>query len=339
MSLFSKQIGPQYSFNSDPWSVITMMRRTQLGVLILALNLSSVSLSQESRDEKPDKQVQNSDTKSQESIIRDYDVVYTKASGQELKLDVARPSGEGEPLATIIVIHGGGWRGGNKESNRRFLDQFAAQGFVAVSPQYRLVPNATFPAQIHDVKAAVRWLKTNAGKYRIDPNRIGAMGFSAGGHLALMLGTANPEDGLEGDLEPKGPDSRIRAVVNYFGPTDLDADDIPDESKPLVDAFLGGRVSEKKAEASKASPLDLLTPNDAPILTFQGTKDPLVPHSQAIKLAEAMTEKGVAGRLELFIGEGHGWENIENTLEEATQFLEANLKKLETSDFRGRRKR
>jgi len=262
-------------------------------------------------------------------IKRDYDLVYTKAGETELKIDVARPAGDGEPLATILVIHGGGWRGGNKESNRRFLDMLAAKGFVAASPQYRLVPKATFPAQVHDVKAAVRWLKAHTKQYRVDPDRIGAMGFSAGGHLALMLGVTSSNDGLEGDLEPKGPDTKIRAVVNYFGPTDLDADDIPEISKPLVDAFLGGPVAEKKAEASKASPLDFVSEGDPPILTFQGTKDPLVPHSQSYKLADAMTSKGVSGRVALYVGDGHGWEGIETTLEEAADFLEANLKKPE----------
>lgn len=262
-------------------------------------------------------------------VKRDYDLVYTKAGETELKLDIARPAGDGEPLATIVVIHGGGWRGGNKESNRRFLDMLAAKGFVAVSPQYRLVPKAVFPAQVHDVKAAVRWLKTHAKEHRIDPDRIGAMGFSAGGHLALMLGVAGSADGLEGDLEPKGPDTKIRAVVNYFGPTDLDADDLPEVSKPLVDAFLGGPLAEKKAEASKASPLDHVTEGDPPILTFQGTKDPLVPHTQAYKLADAMTAKGVPGRVALYVGDGHGWEGIETTLEEAADFFETHLKKPE----------
>ncbi len=270
-------------------------------------------------------------------IKRDYDLVYTKAGETELKIDVARPAGDGEPLATILVIHGGGWRGGNKESNRRFLDLLAGKGFVAASPQYRLVPKATFPAQVHDVKAAVRWLKAHAKEFRVDPDRIGAMGFSAGGHLALMLGVTNSSDGLEGDLEPKGPDTKIRAVVNYFGPTDLDADDIPEISKPLVDAFLGGPVAEKKAEASKASPLDFVTEGDPPILTFQGTKDPLVPHSQTYKLADAMTAKGVPGRVALYVGDGHGWEGIETTLEEAADFLEANLKKPEERSRRRQR--
>lgn len=269
--------------------------------------------------------------------VRDYDVVYTKTGDVELKLDIVRPSGEGESLPTVFVIHGGGWQGGNKESNRRFLDQLASKGFVAISPQYRLVPKAIFPAQVHELKAAVRWAKANAGKYRIDPERVGAMGFSAGGHLALMLGVTGPEDGLEGNLPPSGPNTKIRAVVNYFGPTDLDGSDIPDLSKPLVEKFLGGALKDRAKEASQASPLDFVSEGDAPILTFQGTKDPLVPHTQAYKLADAMTVKNVRGKVALYVGDGHGWEGIENTLAEAADFLMENLKKNEVQEGRRRR--
>src|SRR5207244_770671 len=140
------------------------------------------------------------------------DVVYTKAGGTELKLDVARPAeGEG-PFPVVVAIHGGAWRGGDKAGLRPALAEFARHGYVAVSPQYRFCPKETFPAQVHDVKAAVRWVKTNAKKYRIDPKRIGAMGFSAGGHLALMLGVTVPNDGRAGDVAAGPPDSRTRAV-------------------------------------------------------------------------------------------------------------------------------
>jgi fermentation-respiration switch protein FrsA (DUF1100 family) len=112
----------------------------------------------------------------------------------------------------------------------------------------------------------------------------------------LMLGVTSPADGLEGDVAPGAPDSRIKAVVNYFGPTDLAAKDIPDISKPLVNDFLGGTPLEKPEAAAKASPLTFVSKDDAPVLTFQGTKDPLVPATQAIKLAEAMSAAGVPGR-------------------------------------------
>jgi acetyl esterase/lipase len=257
-----------------------------------------------------------------------YDVTYTTVDGQDLKLDIVRPTEGDGPFPVVFVIHGGAWRGGNKTDTRPALKEMAKRGYVAVSPQYRLIPKAIFPAQVHDVKAAVRWIKVHAKDYQADPAHIGAIGFSAGGHLALMLGVTAPDDGLEGNADKDGPDSRIQAVVNYFGPTDLAAKDIPDVSKPLLNDFLGGTPSEKAEVAKQASPVTFVTKDDAPVLTFQGTKDPLVPPTQAVKLANAMSAAGVPGRVELLIGAGHGWQGDElaRTLLETTVFLNHYLK-------------
>lgn len=256
------------------------------------------------------------------------DIVYTKAGSVELKLDLARPAAGDGPFPAVIVIHGGAWRQGNKADVRPILPQFAQRGYVAISPQYRFCPKDKFPAQVYDVKAAVRWLKANAKKYKVDPERIGATGFSAGGHLALMLGLTGPADGLEGDVAAGAPDSRVKAVVNFFGPTDLAASDIPDISKPLVKDFLGGSAAEKPEAAAKASPLTFVSKEDAPVLTFQGTKDPLVPFSQAIKLAEAMNSAGVPGRVELIVGASHGWggAEMERTVADTFRFFDRYLK-------------
>ena len=258
----------------------------------------------------------------------DQDVAYSKLGSRELKLDIARPAEGDGPFPAVLVIHGGAWRQGNKSDVRPILPQFVEHGYVAVSPEYRFCPQDAFPAQIHDVKAAVRWLKVNAKKYRIDPDRIGAMGFSAGGHLSLMLGLTSPNDGLEGDVSAGAPDSRVKAVVNYFGPTDLAAKDIPDICKPWVKDFLGGSPQDRPDAAAKASPLTFVSKDDAPVLTFQGTKDSLVPYTQAIKLAEAMNSAGVPGRVELILGADHGWGGAEmaRTVNETFGFLDRYLK-------------
>ncbi|HEX3448015.1 MAG TPA: alpha/beta hydrolase [Isosphaeraceae bacterium] len=258
----------------------------------------------------------------------DQDIAYSKVGSRELKLDIARPAEGDGPFPAVLVIHGGAWRQGNKADVRPILPQFVEHGFVAISPEYRFCPQNAFPAQIHDVKAAVRWLKVNAKKYRIDPDRIGAMGFSAGGHLAMMLGLTSPNDGLEGDVSAGAPDSRVKAVVNYFGPTDLGAKDIPDICKPLVKDFLGGSPQDRPDAAAKASPLTFVSKDDAPVLTFQGTKDSLVPYNQAIKLAEAMNSAGVPGRVELILGADHGWAGAEmaRTVNETFGFLDRYLK-------------
>lgn len=261
-------------------------------------------------------------------VATEFDLVYAKAGDTELKLDLARPAGDSGRYPGVLVIHGGAWRGGSKDQMRGALSEFAQHGYVAISPQYRFCPKETFPAQVHDVKAAVRWLKTNAEKYHVDPRHVGAVGFSAGGHLALMLGLTGADDGLEGDAPGDAPDTRIQAVVNYFGPTDLAADDLPDVSRTLVKDFLGGSPRDKPEAAAKASPLTFVSKDDPPILSFQGTRDPLVPYSQATKLIDALTKSGVSGRVELIIGAGHGWRGAEldRTKNETFAFLEKYLK-------------
>jgi acetyl esterase/lipase len=261
-------------------------------------------------------------------VTIDNDLVYTKVGTTELKLDMARPAEGDGPFPGVLVIHGGGWRGGDKAGNRPALAEFARRGYVAISPQYRFCPKDTFPAQVQDVKAAVRWLRAHKGEYRLDADHIGAVGFSAGGHLSLMLGVTGPADGLEGDVSPDAPSSRVQAVVNYFGPTDLAATDIPAVSLPLVKDFLGGSAVEKPEVAAKASPLTFISADDAPILTFQGTKDNLVPFSQAEKLTDAMAKAGVGGRTELLLGAGHGWSGTEmnRTSNEMFAFFDHHLK-------------
>jgi acetyl esterase/lipase len=301
-----------------------MVQRLILGTGMAFLILSHVSTAA-GMDEPPKPAPPNA---AKPGVAVEQDIVYAKAGSVELKLDVARPA-EGTSLSPVVmVIHGGAWRSGNKSDVRPISSEFARRGYVAVAPQYRFCPQDPFPAQVHDVKAAVRWVKSNAKKYRIDPERVGAIGFSAGGHLALMLGLTGPTDGLEGDVAAGAPDSRVKAVVNYFGPTDLAAKDIPAVSQPLVKDFLGGSPHDKPDLAAKASPLTFVSKDDAPVLTFQGTKDPLVPFSQAIKLAEAMNAAGVPGRVELLVGAQHGWAGpeLERTADETFRFLDRYLK-------------
>jgi acetyl esterase/lipase len=256
------------------------------------------------------------------------DLVYTKAGDQELKLDLAAPAEGDGPFPGVLVIHGGAWRAGDKAGNRPILAEFAKHGYVAISPQYRFCPKEIFPAQVHDVKAAVRWLRSSAREYKVDTDHIGATGFSAGGHLAMMLGVTGPDDGLEGNVSADAPSSRVQAVVNYFGPADLAAGDFPDASKPLIRDFIGGTPAEQPEAARKASPITFASKDDPPILTLQGTKDPLVPHSQAYRLADALTNAGAPGRVELLVGAGHGWGGgeMKRTAEETFAFFDRYLK-------------
>jgi acetyl esterase/lipase len=286
-----------------------------LGLVFTALIAEASSSSIVAQENKPTGKIDNKN------------IVYKTVDGQELKLDIMAPEGEG-PFPVVVTIHGGAWRGGDKASNRPLMERLVEAGYVAVSPQYRFCPKVIFPAQVHDVKAAVRHVRAHASEMKADPEHIGAVGFSAGGHLSLMLGLTDGDDGLEGDVPAEAPSSRVQAVVNYFGPTDMAADDIPSVSKPLLRDFLGGTPAEKPEETKNASPLTFVTKDDPPVLTYQGTKDPLVPHTQAVKLADAQTDAGAPGRVELLINAGHGWggEELNRTIAGTIAFFDEHLK-------------
>lgn len=265
-------------------------------------------------------------------VAYEADVVYGTTGDTELKLDMARPETLDQAVPCIVVIHGGAWRGGNKSVHVGGpfpgIFDFAKEGYVSVSVGYRLIPKARFPAQVEDVKCAVRFLRANAEKYKIDPKRIGAIGFSAGAHLSMMLGVMDQGDGLEGDGGYPDQNSKVQAVVSYFGPTDMTAADIPPGSVGLVSDFIGGTKEDKLDDWKRASPITYVSKNDAPTLIFQGTKDPLVPHTQATVYADALTKAGVPGRVELLLGAGHGWlgKDLERTKQQHMLFFAEQLK-------------
>jgi acetyl esterase/lipase len=146
----------------------------------------------------------------------DRDIAYGKHERQ--KLDVFVPKGDG-PFPLVIWVHGGAWEGGSKEGGP--TAGLLPLGYAVASVNYRLSKHAVFPAQIHDVKSAVRFLRANAKKYNLDPERFGAAGASAGGHLVALLGTSGDVKDLDGDGDNKEVSSRVKCVLDYFGPTDL----------------------------------------------------------------------------------------------------------------------
>lgn len=254
------------------------------------------------------------------------DVVYGTGAGENLLLDLATPKGLDHPVPLILWIHGGAWQGGNKGEFEGLIRESARAGYVAASINYRLAPKHVFPAQIEDCKCAVRWLRANAEKLHVDPQAIGVVGSSAGAHLAMMLGAMDPSDGLEGNGGSSEASSRVQVVVSYAGPTNLRAA-YPDVSKPLLATFLGGPQGEKEDAARAASPITYVNSGDPPMLLIQGTKDPLVPYEQAFEMAEALTKAGVTGRVELLLGEGHGWPKEHARVMRATyDFLNRYLK-------------
>jgi len=260
--------------------------------------------------------------------IFESDVVYGKGGDVDLRLNIGRPRESSGPLPCVVVIHGGGWAAGNKNGHNAQVHEFVQKGYVSATIHYRFAPKYVFPAQVEDVKCAIRYLRANAEKYGIDKNRIGAVGFSAGAHLSMMLGAMDKEDGLEGEGGNPDESSKVNAVVSFFGPTDLATDDWPDRTIPILKSFLGGTKAEKTEAYRKASPISYVNAGDAPMLIFQGTKDVLVPWAQATSMGEALTKAGVYGRVELILGANHGWggADAKRTADETVAFFDQFLK-------------
>lgn len=263
-----------------------------------------------------------------DGVVSELDVKYGVGGDESLFLDLARPAALTKPAPCIVVIHGGAWRGGNRKLHTDLIYKFAQAGYVSVSLQYRLCPKHVFPAQVEDVKCAVRYLRAHAEKYGIDKQRFGAIGFSAGAHLSMMLGVMGPEDGLEGTGGWQDEPSQVQAVVSFFGPTDFSANDLPMVSQGLLRDFLGGTLAEKEEAYRQASPVSYASKGDAPLLMFQGTRDPLVPHTQAYRMADAMTRAGAPGRIELLLNAAHGWggDDLTRTVEETFRFFDRQLR-------------
>ena len=226
----------------------------------------------------------------------------------------------------MLVIHGGGWRAGERAAHDDLTWQFAQRGYVCATVDYRLCPRYRFPAQVEDVKFAVRFLRANSATCGTDPARVGVIGFSAGGQLAMTLGAMTDGDGLDDSGGWREQSSHVQAVVSYFGPTDLMAEYPPVCDKLLKD-FIGGTRAAKPDAYRKASPVTYLKAGSAPMLLFQGTDDPLVPYPQACTMLQVMRKAGVAGRIGLLNGAGHGWDGSEmaRSMEAAFDFFDEYL--------------
>ncbi len=228
-----------------------------------------------------------------EGVTEIKDVEYGNIGGtRPLLLDLYLPQGEPKkPRPALVFIHGGGWKSGNRADYRFYTGHFAKLGYVAATISYRLSGEALFPAAIQDAKCAVRWLRVNAEKYAIDPDKIVAIGGSAGGYLSMMLGYATDVPEWEDVGGNEGVSSRVQAVVNLYGPVDLTAEEA--KRAGVVKAFLGKTYEEDPDLYVKASPITYLTPDDPPTLILHGTIDETVPIAQADLLARKLKELGV----------------------------------------------
>ncbi len=265
------------------------------------------------------------------------DIAYAQAEGKPLLLDVYPAKGTTSKTAPCVIwIHGGGWYSGSKE-NPRCLP-LVDRGFVVVSINYRLTSEAAFPAQIHDCKAAVRWIRSHAAEHGIDPDRIGVMGLSAGGHLAALVGTSGDVPELEGDVGVTGVSSSVQAVVDGYGPSDFpsmlaEISQRPTTAGPgrpsnleAVEALLKRPTPEEVQSLAKvASPLTYVRKGLPPFFIFHGTADRTVPSTQSELLHEWLRECDNDATLELLPGVGHSVQSPE-IVDRVIAFFERTLK-------------
>ena len=268
------------------------------------------------------------------------DVAY--AAHDRALLDLLVPRNPGSPPPLAVWIHGGGWQSGDK-SNRAQAERLVCRGYAVAALNYRLSDTAAFPAQIHDVKAAIRFLRANAAAYGIDGNRIAAFGSSAGGHLAALAGTSADVADLEDlSLGNAGVSSRVQAVVDWYGPTRFSEMDVqllaqacPAGSAHHSDAdsaesrLLGCTIGDAACASAvrRADPSNYVTAGDPPMLLMHGTADCIVPVAQSTLLSEQLAAAGVCAVQRQVLDAGHGgpaWTSVE-AQDAAADFLDRML--------------
>lgn len=254
------------------------------------------------------------------------DIAYVPQGHSRQKLDFYAPSSSGGPgpWPCVVFIHGGGWESGSRSGNGAM--GLCWRGYAVASIGYRLSGDAPFPAQIEDCKAAVRYLRAHAARFNIDPNRIGASGGSAGGHLAAMLGTTGDVTTFDKG-EHLDQSSRVKAVVDFYGPTNLA---FYGASRPgdTLSRFIGGPIQDYPAKVQVANPIAYVTPNDPPFAIFHGDADPLVPQRHSKALQEALQKANVPATLTIVKGAGHGFTGaaLQDVNARVTAFFDKYLK-------------
>jgi len=238
------------------------------------------------------------------------DVEYAKADKHTLLLDLYLPKSVDNP-PLVVWIHGGAWRAGSKSSMP--LKWLVPEGYAIASVDYRLSPVAQFPAQIHDCKAAIRFLRAKQSQYKYDAQRIAVAGASAGGHLVALIGTSNGHEELEGNVgEHQQQSSDVQATIDYYGPTNFMT--ILKQSTPhglgvrvpALELLLGGQPENKTELAKLASPVFHVDAKDPPLLMLHGDQDPQVPINQSHELHAAFKQHDLNVTMEVVHSGEHG---------------------------------
>jgi acetyl esterase/lipase len=258
---------------------------------------------------------------------------YAKPDGKPQYLDLYLPKNAEGKLPIIVAIHGGGWSGGDKA--RPQILPLLRDGYAVASINYRLSQVAKFPAQVHDCKAAIRWVRAHADELHLDADRIGIWGDSAGGHLVALLGTTADNKELEGEEGNANFSSRVQAVCDYYGPADFLTinDQAPPDTAIHHNApdspeakLIGGAIPENKEKAALASPVHYASKDAAPFLIMHGDVDKVVPVQQSIELRDALQKAGVEASLYIIGGQGHGFRNHPELIPMMRAFFDRHLK-------------
>lgn len=247
------------------------------------------------------------------------DLEFARIGQRSLLLDLDFPKHASPPFPVIVWLFGGGWMSGSRQARpvvRLVDDNLLKQGYVIAAVDYRLSDEAIFPAQIEDCKAAIRWLRANAASYDLDPSRIGVWGFSAGAHLAALLGTTgtiSDFDGVGANLEYA---SKVQAVCTFAVTSDflqmrgLAGYSDPDDPASTVSRLFGGLVKEKRELAARANPITYITSECPPFLIIHGEKDEVVSLNQSELLDEALKQLGIEASLYVIPEGDHGMKGL-----------------------------
>jgi acetyl esterase/lipase len=232
------------------------------------------------------------------------DVVFGTGGDRDLCCDVYLPPQEAGRRPGVLLVHGGAWKLGSRQQLKGYGFLIGRQGFVCVASEYRLSEEAAWPAQLHDVKAAIRWMRATADELGLDPDRIAVMGASSGGQLALVAAETAGEPEWEGAGGNPEAASTVAAVVAFYAPTRLDRDG--PMLREFIDLLMGDDVSDQGYRC--ASPVELLRPGHPPTLIFHSNRDDIVPRQQSLTLYDRLVQLGVPVELHLYDGEPHAFD-------------------------------
>lgn len=263
-----------------------------------------------------------------DDVIVERDIAYASIPHDKLAMDIVRPKAPGK-YPGIVLIHGGGFSGGKRDSYLPMAIRLAQNGYVAATVSYRLAPMFQFPLPLHDVKSAVRFLRANAEKYSIDGAKMGAIGVSAGATFSQFLAVSRNIPALEGNGPNKDQSSSVDCAVSFYGRSDMRrAYEGSRNAAEALPALLGGDRQHALDMHFRASPLSWVNPDSAPVLAIHGTKDLNVPYEQSLFLIERLKSVGVPAELETIAEAGHGFKGAddERAFIRALDFLNRKLK-------------